>query len=141
MRLDHNKSMKLAPIGTIPRGREVYLYTDAVVAGQELINPLSSNKQVLETGKRYYNIYCLPCHGAYGAGDGNVIKLASLQQRMPKPPELYTAKLMAYPDGQLYHILTVGQGNMPGYASRISPNTRWAIVNYVRALQEASKIQ
>ena len=132
-------SMRLPPKGTIPRGFQPYLYTDPVEAGKNLINPLSNTAEVLKTGERYYNINCTPCHGKFGAGDGSVITKASFNQRMPAPPALYSKKMMDFPDGQLFHIITKGQGNMPAYANRVDVNTRWAIVNYVRVLQDAAK--
>ncbi len=132
-------SMRVPPVGTIPRGFQPYMQATPEEAGQNLLNPLSSSTEVLQTGKRYYDINCQPCHGKLGAGDGNVITKASFNQRMPAPPVLYSKKLMDYPDGQLFHIITKGQGNMPAYANRVDVNTRWAIVNYVRVLQEAAK--
>ena len=132
-------SMRLPPKGTIARGQQPYLFTSAEEAGKELRNPLDKSSEVLATGKRYFNINCTPCHGEYGAGDGRVITEATFLERMPKPPVLFSQKLMNYPDGQLFHIITKGQGNMPAYANRIDVNTRWAIVNYLRVLQKAAK--
>ena len=132
-------SMRLPVKGTVARGQQPYLYTSAVEAGKNLLNPLTMTESVLKTGKKYFNINCEPCHGKLGAGDGNVITKATFNERMPKPPVLYSQKLMDYPDGQLFHIITKGQGNMPAYGNRIDVNTRWTIVNYLRVLQEAAK--
>lgn len=132
-------SMRIPPKGTIARGHQPYFYQTPEEAGAALVNPLPSTEEVLTTGKRYYDINCTPCHGEFGAGDGSVIKKASFKERMPEPPVLYSKKLMDYPDGQLFHIISKGQGNMPAYANRIDVNTRWAIVNYVRVLQDAAK--
>lgn len=55
-----------------------------------------------------------------------------------KPPVLYSAKVRRWPEGRLFHVITLGQGNMPGYGYAISPEKRWAIVHYVRALQRAA---
>jgi mono/diheme cytochrome c family protein len=54
------------------------------------------------------------------------------------PPVLYSDKVMAWPDGRIYHTITLGQGLMPSYATQILPEQRWAIVYYVRALQKAA---
>lgn len=134
-------AMLLPPKGTIPRGHQPYLFAvaDGEKAGNELINPLPMSAEILMTGKKYYDINCTPCHGKAGAGDGNVITKAQYNPRMPKPPVLYSQKLVDYKDGQLFHIISVGQGNMPAYANRIDVNTRWAIVNYVRTIQNTAK--
>lgn len=136
--------MKVPPKGTIPRGFQPYPYaqSEGELAGKELINPLPSTKEVLETGKKYFDINCVPCHGTYGAGDGTVVTKATLNPRMPKPPALFSDKLKDYRDGRLYHIIVTGQGlNMPSYANRMDVNTRWAVVNYVRVLQDAARME
>jgi mono/diheme cytochrome c family protein len=132
------KSVMRQPVeGTIPRGFEPYMYKTDLEA-KDLMNPLPATEEVLSTGKRYYLINCLPCHGTYGAGDGAVITKAQRNQRMPKPPELYSDNLTNnWTDGQLYHLISKGRNNMPAYSDRIDANTRWAIVHYVRALQKA----
>ena len=132
------KSVMRKPVeGTIPRGFEPYPYKTDLEA-KNIKNPLPATEEVIVTGKKYYNINCLPCHGTYGAGDGNVITKAERNQRMPKPPELYSDNLTNnWTDGQIYHLISIGRNNMPGYSNRIDVNTRWAIVHYVRALQKA----
>ena len=137
-------SMKHPPKGTVARGFQPYPYqqSEGELAGEELINPVPPTKEVLKTGKKYYDINCVPCHGTYGAGDGTVITKAELNPRMPAPPALFSDKLKNYKDGRLYHIIVTGQGvNMPPYANRMSVNTRWAVVNYVRVLQDASRME
>ncbi|MCB0279451.1 MAG: cytochrome c [Calditrichaeota bacterium] len=122
--------------GTIPRGFEPYTIENPEDA-DVLVNPLPMTKSVIETGRRYFNINCVPCHGKNGAGDGTVVTLAQFNPRMPKPPELYTQKVKDWPDGRIFHIITKGQNNMPAYGNRIDKTTRWAIINYVRILQKA----
>lgn len=137
-------SMRVPPKGTVPRGFQPYPYeqSEGELAGAELFNPIPATKEVIETGKKYYNINCVPCHGTYGAGDGNVVTKAKLNPRMPAPPALYSDKLKNYPDGRIYHIIMTGQGaNMPSYANRMDVNTRWAVVNYVRVLQDAARME
>lgn len=132
------KSVMRMPVeGTIPRGFEPYLPT-TIEEAKELVNPLKPSKSVLKIGRKFYNINCVPCHGKFGAGDGNVIAKATYDERMPKPPELYSKKLTNdFTDGQIFHIITKGQGNMPSYANRMDRDTRWAVVQYVRAIQKA----
>jgi len=132
-------SMRTPVKGTIPRGHEPYLLgKDDIELAKNTKNPLASTKEVLKQGRKLYNISCVPCHGKFGAGDGNVITKATYNQRMPKPPELYTDKLTKeWTDGQIFHVITKGQGNMPEYGNRLSRDERWAIVHYVRAIQKA----
>lgn len=130
--LEGNSLMRLPPEGTIPIGRAPYqvAQTDTLSA-MALVNPLPATKQVLEIGKKYFEIYCTVCHGPRGAGDGPIIP------KMPPPPPLYSAKVNGWSDGRIYHLISWGQGNMPSYSSSIDQSTRWAIIHYLRAVQRA----
>ena len=128
--------MRMPVEGTIPRGFEPYLPQDIDEAAS-LVNPLEGSIEVLNTGRKFFNINCVPCHGKFGAGDGNVITKATYDDRMPKPPELFSSKLVGWEDGRIFHIIAKGQGNMPSYADRMDADTRWAVVHYVRAIQQA----
>ena len=120
--------------GTIPRGYQPYAYAaNMEQAGKELKNPLHRTEQVLARGKDRYNTYCIVCHGAYGEGDGSIVP------KYPKPPSLQSDKIRGYQDGQVYHVITMGQNSMPSYASQIDPADRWAVIHYLRALQRAKK--
>jgi mono/diheme cytochrome c family protein len=132
---DTGHTMMRHPVAnTIPRDMVPYPHTVGdTLAAHRLINPLRPGQEVLALGQEYYAIYCYPCHGSTGAGDGPIIP------KMTKPPLLYTDKAIGWPDGRFYHILTMGQGNMPSYKSSIDQNTRWAIIHYVRALQKAAR--
>jgi mono/diheme cytochrome c family protein len=127
------------PAGAIPVDFTPYPYgiTEGELAGEELVNPLPMSREVLEIGRKYYNIHCTVCHGPVGGGDG-LATIAKRENGMPIPPALYTQKIRDWKDGQLYHTITLGQGQMPAYAARIEPVHRWAIVHYVRALGEAA---
>lgn len=127
------------PEGTLPRGFERYPYdiTEGELAGEELENPLPVTMKNLQLGQKYFNIHCVVCHGTTGAGDG-LATIAHRENGMPVPPALYTEKIRDWKDGQLYHTITAGQGQMPGYQDRIEPEHRWAIVHYVRALDLAA---
>lgn len=138
--LSGGSAMLVPPEGTIPRGFSPYPFTvvEGAKAGEALRNPLPMNRETLEIGRKYYNIHCALCHGVVGSGDGSVT-LVHREAGMPIPPELYSDKIRNdWKDGELYHTISVGQGQMPGYASRIDPMHRWAIVHYVRALGEAA---
>ena len=128
-------AMLVPPDGTIPRNFRPYPFTILErdrAAGLE--NPVPITRETLEIGRKYYNIHCMVCHGPVGSGDG-LSTLIHREAGMPVPPSLYsTAITEEWTDGELYHVISVGQGQMPGYKDRIDPEHRWAIVNYIRAL-------
>lgn len=91
-------------------------------------------------GRERYNIYCTVCHGAAGDGKGVVGQfglnnIASLTQNAFTDPAAPTYK----PDGSIFNTITHGQGLMGAYGSNIAVRDRWAIIGYVRALQDAAK--
>lgn len=130
--LPHHRSMLTPPPGTIPRNYQPYSYKeDPERAGLELKNPLPRTEEVLLTGQRVFNTYCIVCHGPQGLGNGSVVP------PFPKPPSLHSEKVRNWPDGRVYHVITMGQNLMPSYASQIEPEARWAVIHYIRALQRA----
>jgi mono/diheme cytochrome c family protein len=88
--------------------------------------------QLLERGELKYTIYCAPCHGALGDGNG-----ITKQYGMGATPTYHDDRLRKIPEGDLYHTITAGKGNMLSYADKLEPADRWAVVAYVRALQRA----
>ncbi len=96
--------------------------------------PLQVTKEVIKRGQERFNIYCTPCHGKAGDGNG-MIALRGLALRRP-PGNYHTDRLRKMPVGHFYDVITNGYGSMYSYASRIQdPKDRWAIVAYIRALQ------
>ncbi|MDZ4711159.1 MAG: quinol:electron acceptor oxidoreductase subunit ActD [bacterium] len=128
-----NKSGMRQPVnGTVARGFMPYEFQgmpDSLV--KNLSNPLAVSKEVLERGQDRYNIYCSPCHGYFGEGDGR------LKGQFPKPPTIHSVKVTNWPDGNIYHVITNGQNVMPSYSEQISRDDRWAIIHYMRALQRS----
>ena len=123
--------------GTIARGSMPLHYAatpqDALRAGEELKSPLDvSNVQARERGAFVYSNFCVVCHGAGGAGNGPVA-----QRGYPPPPSLLADHALKMKDGQLFHVLTYGQNNMPPYASQLSREDRWNVILYVRTMQAA----
>lgn len=121
--------------GSVAHGCEPLPYgpttQDAVRAGLELTNPFVSPDSVaMERGAVGYQRFCAPCHGPTGEGDGLVAK-----RGFPPPPALSAEHACGLKNGQLFHILTYGQGNMPAYASQISTDDRWRIILHIRQLQ------
>ncbi len=92
--------------------------------------PLEITPELMQRGQERYNIFCSPCHGALGNGQGMIV-----QRGMKTPPSFHIPRLREAPPGYFYDVITHGFGVMYGYASRIEPQDRWAIIAYIRALQ------
>jgi mono/diheme cytochrome c family protein len=94
---------------------------------------VATYRAFLNKGRERFNIYCAPCHGQVGDGEG-MIAQRGLNLRRP-PGNYHTDRLREMPDGHFYDVITNGFGVMFSYASRVEPAERWAIVAYIRALQ------
>jgi len=90
-------------------------------------------KALILRGQERFNIYCTPCHGRLGNGQGMIAK-RGLALRRP-PADFHTDRLRNMPIGHFYEVMTKGYGVMFSYASRVEPEDRWAIAAYIRALQ------
>ena len=128
------KTLQEPPEGTIARGAHPLHYgsapDEAMRAGRELMAPPGS-PAAIDRGARLYQIYCQPCHGGAGKGDGAVA-----MRGFPAPPSLLADHAMQLADGQMFHIVTYGQKNMPAYAAQIPTEDRWRAIAYVRSLQQ-----
>jgi mono/diheme cytochrome c family protein len=121
--------------GTIPRGMLPFEYDrteqDALRASEDLVNPRSvTDAASLDRGSLVYAIHCQHCHGPTGAGDGMVAK-----RGFPPPPSLLIEHAIKMKDGQMFHVTTLGQGNMPAHAAQVSREDRWDVINHIRTLQ------
>lgn len=105
-------------------------YTGMIDSNLVTAFPIKVTAAVLERGRRRYNIYCEPCHGATGAGNGIVVA-----RGFPAPPSYHIKRLREAPVGHFFDVMTHGYGVMYSYASRVNPSDRWAIAAYIRALQ------
>jgi hypothetical protein len=94
--------------------------------------PVSVDLDLLHRGEDRFNIYCSPCHGRTGDGDGMIHR-----RGFWIPPNLHTDRLRSVPPGYLYQVIANGYGAMPEYRDQIAVRDRWAIVAYIRALQLA----
>jgi mono/diheme cytochrome c family protein len=92
--------------------------------------PFPLTADVLDRGEQRFNIYCTPCHGMSGQGDGMIVRRGYRQ-----PPSYHIDRLRQAPIGHFYDVMTNGFGAMPDYRGQIAPRDRWAIAAYVRALQ------
>ena len=86
----------------------------------------------LEHGKDRYTIYCAPCHGALGDGNG-----ITKQYGMGATPTFHDDRIRNMPEGEILNTIIHGKGNMLSYADKLTPDDRWAVIAYVRALQRA----
>jgi mono/diheme cytochrome c family protein len=117
--------------GTVARGFTPYPYMGIAEPKEYLVNPILPTKESIELGKRKFLTFCSPCHGNFADGDSR------LRGQFPSPPSLHTQRAIDFPDGRIYHVITNGQNAMPSYASQITREERWSIVNYIRVLQRA----
>jgi len=129
------KTLRRPVKGTIPRGfHPIYFQAtpeDALRAGEELKNPYPlDDKAALKRGEAVFTSFCRHCHGASGRGDGPVVR-----RGYPGPPSFISDATLAKKDGQMFHIISYGQKNMPAHAAQLSPADRWKVIVYIRALQ------
>jgi hypothetical protein len=92
--------------------------------------PLPVNQELLERGQERFKIFCTPCHGLQGDGNGMIS-----MRGMKHPPSYHQDRLRQAPNGYFYDVITDGFGAMYGYSAQIPPRDRWAIIAYLRALQ------
>ena len=106
------------------------LYTGQVDGQYVEEFPFLITQEGLEYGRQRYDIYCAPCHGYAGDGDGMVV-----QRGFKAPPSFNQDRLREAAPGYFFYAITNGFGAMPSYANRIPVHDRWLIVAYVKALQ------
>jgi hypothetical protein len=126
-------TMREPAAGTIPRNAIPYPYEktdeDRLLAAKSLSNPLEMNQEILERGKKMYEVYCQVCHGPQGDGKGYLF--TSGKYTFP-PASLLSEKMMGAPDADIYHVITVGHGIMAAHGTMIRPEDRWKISMYVK---------
>jgi len=113
---------------TVARGS---LADDALAVAKDSNNfPLPITQELVERGEERYKIFCSPCHGLQGDGNGMIS-----MRGMKHPPSYHEERLRQVPNGYIYDVISNGFGAMYSYSAQIPPRDRWAIVAYVRALQ------
>ena len=129
-------SMRQPVPGTVPIGglkEDAAFFEGKGADGQFVATiPVTADEVLLERGRQRYAIYCQPCHDPRGDGRGILFQRGSVPTA-----SFHEEKILNYPDGQIFDVITNGQGLMPGYRWPIPPADRWAIVAYVRDLQRA----
>ena len=126
--------------GTIPQGYVPVVLAskgntieEAKAVGAKLPNPVPLTMENLRRGQNRYETLCVACHGEKGEGNGGVTG----PNRFPAPPSLHTDQARGYADGTIFFVISKGTGKMPPYADKLSPEDRWKVIHYMRALQLA----
>jgi cbb3-type cytochrome c oxidase subunit III len=145
---DQPKDKPLAPSDFFTDGRSERPLVENTVAHGSVDNdrlfvpkdsntfPLPLTQHLLERGEDRYKIFCSPCHGLQGDGNGMIAV-----RGMKHPPTYHQDRLRQAPNGYIYDVITNGFGAMLSYSAQIPPRDRWAIVAYVRALQLSRNAQ
>ena len=133
------------PAGTVPFGRSAnesdpaflraddFRYAGKAADGSFARGfPLPFDQALLRRGQGRYAIYCAPCHGALGDGNG-----ITKPYGMLAAATYHDDRLRAMAEGEIFNTITNGKNTMLSYADKLSPDDRWAVVAYVRALQRA----
>jgi mono/diheme cytochrome c family protein len=129
---DHSSARQL-PADTVARGHladDSLLETGQVNGAEADQLPFPLTRDLLARGQERFAVYCVPCHGFAGDGDGMVV-----QRGYTRPPSYHSDRLRQAPIGHFFVVMTNGFGAMPSYATQISVRDRWAIAAYIRALQ------
>jgi mono/diheme cytochrome c family protein len=119
--------------GTVARGHlyeDELLYTGKLSRSDAVVFPFPVDNALMGRGRERFNIYCSPCHGQTGLGDGMVVR-----RGYRRPPSFADDRLRQAPLGHFFDVITNGFGAMPDYSAQIPAADRWAIIAYVRALQ------
>lgn len=119
--------------GTIARGHlrdESLLYTGRTGGAPSALYPFEITRAGLERGRERYEIFCTPCHGQTGQGDGMIVR-----RGYRRPPSYHTDRLRELPAGHFFDVMTNGFGVMPSYAAQVPVRDRWLIAAYIRTLQ------
>jgi mono/diheme cytochrome c family protein len=135
--VDHaSPGMNPFPKRSVPvPGTATSLEVKDPAAAFKLANPIPADKKSVDMGGRLFAIYCVPCHGKSGTGDGLVgAKLILKPWNLTPSNDMHPWNTKDYPDGYIFGMMTFGGAVMPVYAIDLSPTERWHVVNYIRAV-------
>jgi hypothetical protein len=130
---DDGRSARQPVPGTVARGYlriDDHLYKGKIDGKDADTFPFPITATDILRGQQRFNIYCTPCHDYTGSGRGMIV-----QRGFPEPPSLHIDRLRQAPVGHFFDVMTNGFGNMYSYAARVTPEDRWRIAAYIRALQ------
>lgn len=134
-------TMRKPPVGTVARGllNEDDAYFRGIARDTIFVQeiPVQVTKPMLERGRERFNIYCAPCHGQSGNGNGMThVRAQALAEGTWTPPtDLTSQTVVERPSGHIYNTISNGIRTMPSYGTQLNPQDRWAVTAYVRALQ------
>lgn len=118
---------------TVARGQlreDEHFYTGKIAGELADTFPMPVTAEVMARGQERFNVFCSPCHGRTGRGDGMIV-----QRGFRAPPSFHEERLRDAPVGHFVDVETNGFGAMQDYAAQVSVADRWAIATYIRALQ------
>lgn len=115
--------LQASPAGTVARDAQ---------PGNAFTQKPPMSLALVQRGRERFDIFCAPCHGPGGDGNGMIV-----QRGMPRPPSYHDPRLVAAPDAHFVDVITNGHGAMYSYADRVPAADRWAITAYIRALQRS----
>ncbi len=119
--------------GTVARGHlrdDDLLCTGKIGGNPATVFPFRVDEKVMRRGQERFDVFCSPCHGRTGQGDGMVVL-----RGYRRPPSMHQDRLRDAPVGHFFDVITNGFGAMPDYAAQVKAEDRWAIAAYIRALQ------
>jgi hypothetical protein len=119
--------------GTVARGDlrdDEHLYTGKSAGAFAASYPFPIDEKVLQRGRQRFAIYCTPCHGQTGYGEGMVV-----QRGFKRPTSFHIDRLRHAPPGYFFDVMTNGFGAMADYSAQVPVKDRWAIAAYIQALQ------
>lgn len=133
------QASRLPVPGTVARGwlrEDPHLYRGiGADGGFATTLPMPLSRDLVERGRERYDIFCSPCHGRTGDGQGMIV-----QRGFKQPASLHEARLQDMPYGYFFDVMTHGFGEMSSYAAQVPVEDRWAIASYVRALQLSRQV-
>lgn len=129
------EGMRYPPPKTISRTHRETAATADSESAESLENPVPITEDTLEYGRVTYKKTCTPCHGEFGMGKGPIAE--AFGRYDVQVPPVANRRVQGFSDARIYRTISHGVGNMWSYKSQLKPMERWAVVNYVRALQRA----
>jgi mono/diheme cytochrome c family protein len=122
--------------GVVPHGAPAAGVLETGREGGELVRrlPVPLTLALVQRGRTEFDVYCAPCHDRTGGGDGMIV-----QRGYRRPPSLHDPRLVDIADGYIFDVITKGFGVMPSYGEQVAIDDRWAIVAYVRAVQQSQR--
>lgn len=133
---DQPKYQEYEPAPLFRNGRVLQAPPAGTIAREDMARMRDAKERpsitaaLLARGREQYDVFCAPCHDRAGSGDGIIV-----QRGFPRPPSLHQERLRQADDRHLVDVIVRGFGTMYGFADRVQPRDRFAIVAYIRALQ------